>query len=86
MKVKSAKTKKKKIKTKKSYKLIFKVSSKQKELMNVICNRRKCTSTKLIKDAIRDYLKRYSHEYPIHHDISPSQLELFVAEDFKPIN
>lgn len=84
MKIKSVKTKTKRKKTKKFYKVSFKISSKQKKMMDFICNKRKCTSTRLVKDAIKDFLKRYSYDHPIHYDISPSQLELFVAEDFKP--
>ncbi|HRY32336.1 MAG TPA: hypothetical protein P5531_05160 [Bacteroidales bacterium] len=70
--------KKKKTARKLKYrKVSFKLTEKQKKLVDRYCKARKTTPTKMMKAAIRDYLSRYSGTLADEDYISENQLKLF---------
>ncbi len=58
-------------------KVSFKLTEKQKKLVDRYCKARKTTPTKMMKAAIRDYLSRYSGTVANEDYISENQLKLF---------
>ncbi|MCX6271714.1 MAG: hypothetical protein NTU44_10935 [Bacteroidetes bacterium] len=86
MPVKKKTKKTKKIKYKK---ITFKVTEKQKQLIDRFCKAKRTTPTKMIKSAIRDHLSRYSSSLPESDYISENQLKLFdedVLEEMEMVD
>lgn len=72
------KLKKKKIKYKK---FEFKISEKQKIIIDKFCRVKKTSPNKMIKAAIRDYIRKFAASLPEEEYISENQLRLFDEED-----
>ena len=73
--------KKKKIKFKK---FEFKLSVNQKTLIDKFCKAKKVSPNKMIKSAIKDYIRKFAESLPEEECISENQLRLFdVEEDFE---
>jgi hypothetical protein len=78
------KKKKRKIKYKK---FEFKLSEKQKKIIDKFCRARKVSPNKMIKAAIRDYIIKFADSLPEEDYISENQLQLFdVEEDQETFN
>jgi hypothetical protein len=71
-------TKKKKVRFKK---LTFKVTEKQKKLIDLVSKKQRTTPNKLIKKALKEYLFRYADMIANEEIISKNQLKLF-DDDF----
>lgn len=72
------KKKKRKIKYKK---FEFKLSEKQKGLIDKFCHAKKVSPNKMIKTAIRDYISKFAGSLPEEDYISENQLKLFDVEE-----
>jgi len=72
------KKKKRKIKYKK---FEFKLSEKQKKIIDKFCRARKVSPNKMIKTAIRDYIVKFADSLPEEDYISENQLQLFDVEE-----
>ena len=70
--------KKKKIKYKK---FAFKLSEKQKVIIDKFCKAKKISPNKMIKSAIRDCISKFADSLPEEDFISENQLSLFEVED-----
>lgn len=73
--------KKKKIKKIKYKKFEFKLSEKQKKIIDKFCHAKKVSPNKMIKTAIRDYISKYASSLPEEDYIGENQLQLFDVED-----
>jgi len=70
-------TKKKKIRYKR---VVFKITTKQKKIIKIYCEKRKTTPIKLFKKAVKFYMEK-NQALPKHeYYISKNQLKLFDAE------
>jgi hypothetical protein len=76
------KKKKRKIRYKK---FEFKLSEKQKRLIDKFCRARKVSPNKMIKTAIRDYISKFADSLPVEDYISENQLQLFDVEEDQEI-
>lgn len=73
---------KKKRKRKIKYKKFeFKLSEKQKRLIDKFCHAKKVSPNKMIKTAIRDYISKFADSLPEEDYISENQLQLFDVEE-----
>jgi hypothetical protein len=72
------KKKKRKIKYKK---FEFKLSEKQKRIIDKFCHAKKLSPNKVIKSAIRDYISKFADSMPEEDYISENQLRLFDVEE-----
>ncbi|HNW90114.1 MAG TPA: hypothetical protein PKN48_10660 [Bacteroidales bacterium] len=73
---------KKKRKRKIKYKKFeFKLSEKQKKLIDKFCHAKKVSPNKMIKTAIRDYISKFADSLPEEDYISENQLKLFDVEE-----
>ncbi|MCK9611851.1 MAG: hypothetical protein PHR81_10745 [Bacteroidales bacterium] len=72
------KKKKKKIKYKK---FEFKLSEKQKRIIDKFCHAKKTSPNKMIKSAIKDYISKFADSLPEEDYISENQLQLFDVEE-----
>jgi hypothetical protein len=72
------KKKKRKIRYKK---FEFKLSEKQKKLIDKFCRAKKVSPNKMIKTAIRDYIRKFADSLPEEDYISENQLQLFNVEE-----
>ena len=72
------KKKKRKIKYKK---FEFKLSEKQKKIIDKFCHAKKVSPNKMMKTAIRDYITRFAGSLPEEDYISENQLKLFDVEE-----
>ncbi len=70
--------KKKKIKYKK---FAFKLSEKQKVIIDKFCNAKKMSPNKMIKTAIRDYISKFADSLAEEDSISENQLSLFDVDE-----
>ncbi|MEI6124148.1 MAG: hypothetical protein WCQ95_11045 [Bacteroidota bacterium] len=70
--------KKKKIKYKK---FEFKLSVKQKNIIDKFCRAKKVSPNKMIKSAIKDYIRKFADSLPEEDFISENQLCLFDVEE-----
>ena len=70
--------KKKKIKYKK---FAFKLSEKQKSIIDRFCRAKKVSHNKMIKSAIKDYIRKFADSLPEEDFISENQLSLFDVEE-----
>jgi hypothetical protein len=70
--------KKKKIKYKK---FAFKLSEKQKSIIDRFCRAKKISHNKMIKSAIKDYIRKFADSLPEEDFISENQLTLFDVEE-----
>ncbi len=70
--------KKKKVKRKKVkyFKYTLSISKPEKEKIDRYCLVHKTTTNKLLKKALRDFLKRYGHHAPIEH-VTKNQMNIF---------
>ena len=75
--------KKKKIKKIKYRKVSFKLSDKQKKVIDRYCKLKKTTPTRMMKAAIKDYLLRSNASLPEEDYISENQLKLFDDDDLE---
>ena len=73
-------TKKKKIKIRYK-KVAFKLSEKQKSIVDRFCRAKKITPNKMIKSAIKDYIRKFADSLPEEDYISENQLKLFDVEE-----
>ncbi|MEI6765133.1 MAG: hypothetical protein WCM76_05785 [Bacteroidota bacterium] len=73
--------KKKKVKKIKYKKVAFKLSEKQKSVIDRFCKVNNTSPNKMIKSAIREYLGKYADTMPQDDYISENQLQLFDFED-----
>ncbi len=69
--------KKKKSRKIKYRKVTFKLTDKQKKLIEKVCRAKKTTPTRLMKAAIREYLSHYARSASEEDYISENQLRLF---------
>ena len=76
------KKKKRKIKYKK---FEFKLSEKQKKIIDKFCRAKKVSPNKMIKTAIRDYISKFADSLPEEDYISENQLQLFDVEEEQEI-
>ncbi|HNX07685.1 MAG TPA: hypothetical protein PKL96_08885 [Bacteroidales bacterium] len=74
----SKKKKKRKIKYKK---FEFKLSEKQKKIIDKFCHAKKVSPNKMMKTAIRDYISKFADSLPEEDYISENQLKLFDVEE-----
>lgn len=72
------KKKKRKIKYKK---FEFKLSEKQKRLIDKFCRAKKVSPNKMIKSAIKDYIRKFADSLPEEDYISENQLLLFDVDE-----
>ncbi|HOV11047.1 MAG TPA: hypothetical protein PLL90_04725 [Bacteroidales bacterium] len=72
------KKKKRKIRYKK---FEFKLSEKQKSIIDKFCHAKKTSPNKMIKTAIRDYISKFADSLPEEDYISENQLQLFDVEE-----
>jgi hypothetical protein len=70
--------KKRKIRYKK---FAFKLSDKQKSIIDKFCKAKKISHNKMIKSAIKDYIRKFADSLPEDDCISENQLSLFDVED-----
>ncbi len=80
MAVKKKKVNRRKIKY---YKYDFKLSKKEKEIIDRYCCVHNTTSNKLLKRALRDFIKRYGNLAPVEH-IYKNQMNIFDIIDAIP--
>ena len=71
------KSKKKKVKFRR---FEFKLSDKQRKIIDRFCHAKKTSPNKMIKTAIREYISRYADTLP-EDFISENQLSLFDVDD-----
>jgi len=76
------KKKKKRIRYKK---FEFKLSEKQKKIIDKFCHAKKVSPNKMIKSAIRDYISKFADSLPEEDYISENQLQLFDVEEEQEI-
>ncbi|MEI6695096.1 MAG: hypothetical protein WCO13_03415 [Bacteroidota bacterium] len=76
---KKKKTKRKKIKY---FKFEVSLSKPEKENVEYFCKVKKTTSNKLIKLALRDYMKRHGGEFKRTEPIAKNQINIFDIIDF----
>jgi len=71
-------TKKKKVKRKKVkyFKYTLSISKPEREKIDRYCLVHKTTTNKLLKKALRDFLKRYGNHAPIEH-VTKNQMNIF---------
>jgi len=72
------KKKKRKIRYKK---FEFKLSEKQKRIIDKFCHAKKISPNKMIKSAIKDYISKFAGSLPEEDYISENQLQLFDVEE-----
>ena len=72
--------KKKKIKIRYK-KFAFKLSEKQKSIIDRFCRAKQITPNKMIKLAIKDYIRKFVDSLPEEDYISENQLSLFDVEE-----
>ena len=73
---------KKKIKRKIKYKKFeFKLSEKQKKIIDKFCHAKKVSPNKMMKTAIRDYISKFADSLSEEDYISENQLKLFDVEE-----
>jgi ribosomal protein S20 len=70
--------KKKKIKYKK---FAFKLSEKQKSIIDRFCRAKKISHNKMIKSAIKDYIRKFADSLPEEEYIGENQLKLFDVDE-----
>lgn len=70
--------KKKKIKYRK---FAFKLSEKQKSIIDRFCKAKKISHNKMIKSAIKDYIRKFADSLPEEEYIGENQLKLFDVEE-----
>ena len=75
-------TAKRKKKIRKTKKIIFKLSLRQKKILDRYCIVHNITNNKLIKQALKEYMLRY-YDFPDIENISQNQLKLFDFEENK---
>ncbi|MHC1707658.1 MAG: hypothetical protein AB9842_09065 [Bacteroidales bacterium] len=68
---------KKKVKKIKYRKVSFKLTDKQKKVIERFCRLKRTTPTRMMKAAIKDYLIRHAASMPEEDYISENQLKLF---------
>jgi hypothetical protein len=80
-----AETKKKKSKRKKIkyFKYELKLSKQEKEKMDLYCKIKKTTPNKLMKNALRDYLKRFG-DFKVAEPVGKNQMNIFDIIDKLP--
>ena len=71
---KKKKPKRKKIKY---FKFELRLSKPEKEKIELFCMVKKTTANKLIKNALRDYMKRFGGDLKIAQPISKNQINIF---------
>jgi hypothetical protein len=76
--VKKKKTKRKKVKY---YKFELRLSKPEKDKIEFFCTLKKTTANKLIKSALREYLKRYISNYKQPEVIEKNQMNIFDIID-----
>ncbi|TVQ89506.1 MAG: hypothetical protein EA393_06995 [Bacteroidetes bacterium] len=81
--LKSKKSKKKKVRYKK---IVFKITDRQKEALEVLCKRQNTTPVRFLKSVIRKQTSRYrSHPQPVSY-VTENQLQLFDLEVEASVN
>lgn len=75
--------KKKKIKKIKYRKVSFKLTDKQKKVIERFCKLKRTTPTRMMKAAIKDYLIRHAASLPEDDYISENQLRLFDDDELE---
>lgn len=70
--------KKRKIKYKK---FAFKLSEKQKSIIDRFCRAKKVSHNKMIKTAIKEYIRKFADSLPEEDYISENQLKLFDVDE-----
>lgn len=83
--VSMADTKKKKPKRKKIryYKYEIKISKQEKEKIEIICRKTKSTPNKLLKEALRDFMKKYG-DIKRPEPVMKNQMNIFDIIDKQP--
>ena len=71
----------KKTKKIRSKKFAFKLSEKQKSIIDKFCRAKKISSNKMIKSAIKDYIRKFADSLPEEEYIGENQLKLFDVEE-----